>query len=68
MLGNHKKTFLIVQLATGLLTWMVYRNTRPLWGPSYLFLLSMEASAGLSIMWARQVRRNTPARSQAMLN
>jgi hypothetical protein len=68
MLGNHKKAFFLVQLAAGLLTWIVYRNTRPLWGPSWVFLLSMEASAGLSVMWASRLRRNTPARSQAMLN
>jgi len=68
MLGNHKKTFLLVQLAAGLLTWIVYRNTRPLWGPSWMILLSMEASAGLSLMWARRLHRSAPSRSQAMLN
>jgi hypothetical protein len=68
MWGYYKKTFLAVQVAAGLLGWMVYQNTRPLLGPTWVFVLSMQTSALLGALWAHRPPGEPPLRMPTMLN
>ena len=60
MWNYYKRTCLAVQVATGLVSWMVYTASSHSWLPTVLFLLSMETSALFSALWANQLRNRLP--------
>jgi hypothetical protein len=68
MWDYYKRTSLGVQLATGLVSWMVYRASDHLWTPPAIFALSMEISALFAAMWANQLKREIPSRTSGLLN
>jgi membrane associated rhomboid family serine protease len=68
MWDYYKRTFLAVQLVTGLVGWMVYRSSNHLWIPTAMFVLSMEISAIFGAMWANRLRRKIQARTSCAIN
>jgi len=68
MWNYYKKTFLAVQFAALLVSWMVYRNTKPLLLPALVFMLSMQVSAVFGAMWAHRLSKKTLACMPSRLN
>jgi len=68
MWGYYKRTFLAVQLVTGLISWMVYRTSDHSWIPTAIFALSMETSALFGAMWAGERRNRLPTPISRLLN
>jgi hypothetical protein len=68
MWNYYKRTFLAVQLVTGLVSWMVYRASSHLLAPTAIFVLSMETSAVFGAMWANRLRNKLPARTSCAIN
>jgi hypothetical protein len=56
MWNYYKRTFVAVQLLSGLVSWTVYKNTNHLWVPTAVFFLSMQVSALFGAMWANRLR------------
>jgi hypothetical protein len=68
MWDYYKRTFLAVQLAAGLVSYMVYRDTNHAWMPTAVFFLSMQISAVFGAMWANRLRRKIQAHSSCAIN
>jgi len=68
MWDYYKRTFLAVQLATGVVSWMVYRASNHLWAPTAVFVISMQTSALFGAMWANRLRRKLRASTSCLLN
>jgi hypothetical protein len=68
MWDYYKRTFLAVQLAAGVVSWMVYRNTNHSWMPAAVFFLSMQISGVFGAMWANRLRRRVQARTSSAIN
>jgi hypothetical protein len=64
----YKRTFLVVQLATGLVSWMVYRASNHLLAPTAVFFLSMQGNAALGAMWANRLRRKLQSGTSCLIN
>ena len=60
MWNYYKRTCLAVQVATGLVSWMVYTASNHSWIPTVIFLLSVETSAVFGALWANQLRNRLP--------
>jgi hypothetical protein len=57
----YKRTFLAVQLFAVLVSWMVYRSTKPMVGPPLVFFLFMQMSAVLGAFWAQRLGKKLQA-------
>ena len=68
MWSYYKRTFLAVQFATLLVSFMAYRTTKPLWVPTLLFFLSMQVSSVLGAMWANRLRKKMHSCAPITLN
>ena len=64
----YKRTFLAVQLATGFVSWMVYRASTHLLAPTAVFFLSMQSNAVLGAMWANRSRRKLQSGTSCLIN
>ena len=65
MWDYYKKTFMAVQLAALLVSYMVYRNTNHAVIPPIVFFLTMQLSAVFGAMWANRLRRKIRAVNRA---
>jgi hypothetical protein len=68
MLDYYKRTFLAVQLAAGVVSWMVFRSTGHQWLPTAVFFVSMQVSAVFGAMWANRLRRKMQLRASCTIN
>ena len=58
MRNYYVSVFISVQIATSAVSWMIYRTTNHLLGPTAVFFLSMEISALFGAMWANRMWAN----------
>jgi hypothetical protein len=65
MWDYYKRTFVAVQMAALLVSYMVYRNTHHAVVPPLVFFLSMQISAVFGAMWANRLRRKIQAANRA---
>jgi hypothetical protein len=65
MWDYYKRTFGAVQLATLLVSYMVYRHTNHAIIPPVAFFLTMQISAVFGAMWADRLRRKVLAANRA---
>lgn len=68
MWDYYKRTFLAVQLAAGVVSWMVFRSTSHSWMPTAVFFVSMQISAVFGAMWANRLRTKMQARTSCPIN
>ena len=68
MWNYYKRTFIAVQLTTGVVSWMVYRSTNHLLIPTVVFFLSMQISAVFGTMWANRLRKKTQGNASCVIN
>lgn len=68
MWDYYKRTFLAVQFATGLVSWMVYRASNHLLAPTAVFFLSMQLSAVFGAMWANRLRKKLQRSTSCLIN
>jgi len=65
MWDYYKRTFVIVQIAALLVSYMVYRNSNHAIVPPLVFFLFMQVSAVFGAMWANRLRRKIGAAHRA---
>jgi hypothetical protein len=65
MWDYYKRTFVIVQIATVLVSYMVYRNSNHAMVPPVVFFAFMQVSAVFGAMWANRLRRKIRAATRA---
>jgi hypothetical protein len=65
MWDYYKRTFVMVQVATLAVSYLVYRNSNHAVIPSLVFFTFMQLSAVFGAMWANRLRRKIQAADRA---
>jgi hypothetical protein len=68
MWNYNRKIFFPVQIATWVVSWLIYRNTNHLWTPTAVFFVSMEISAVFGSLWAKRLREDVQTATSSLLN
>ena len=61
MWDYYKRTFVVVQLAAVMVSYMAYRNANHAWFPPVAFFVAMQVGAVFGSMWANRLRRKMQA-------
>jgi hypothetical protein len=68
MWNHYKRTFLVVQMAAGWVSYMVYRDTHHAWLPTAIFFVTAQISAVFGAMWTHRLRMNMQAHPSRVIN
>ncbi len=65
---HYKRTFIAVQLAIGLVCWMIYRAAAPDPGPAATAFMVMQVGAVAGSIWVKRLRRRLTSGDSRFLN